>query len=116
MWTECHVMKNGNKQLPKAVNSKSRKSEKNTSKSQEQPQVNSTMCSVCERTILDGEPGQESIYCEGECLGWIHRRCAALSKRAFQLATESEDPFLCHYCASHKQGSEIKILRVPSMS
>ena len=48
--------------FPGAINTKSRKSQKNTSKSQEQAQVNSTMCSVCEQTILDGKPGQESIF------------------------------------------------------
>ena len=94
--------------VSRAVNPKPRKSQKNTSKGQEQAQVNSTMCSVCDQAIMDGEPGQESIFCEGECLSWIHRRCVALSKGAFQLATESDDPFLCHYCVSHKQDKNLR--------
>ena len=44
-------------------------------------------CLICDKVIKDGVPGQESILCEGECCqGWIHRTCAGLSKRAFQIA------------------------------
>lgn len=69
-------------------------------------------CLICDKVIKDGVPGQESILCEGECCqGWIHRTCAGLSKRAFQIARESADPYLCHYCSSLTLQREIKQLK-----
>ena len=69
-------------------------------------------CLICDKVIKDGVAGQESILCEGECCqGWIHRTCAGLSKRAFQIATGSADPYLCHYCSSLTVQREIKQLK-----
>ena len=69
-------------------------------------------CLICDKVIKDGVAGQESILCEGECCqGWIHRTCAGLSKRAFQIVTGSADPFLCHYCSSLTLQREIKQLK-----
>lgn len=68
-------------------------------------------CIICGKPIKDNVKGHESIFCEGECQGWMHRTCAGLSTVAFQAAVESSAPYLCHYCASVTQQNEIKQLR-----
>ena len=68
-----------------------------------------SLCIVCDKQIDDSV--EESILCEGECEGWIHRICAGLSKKAFKLAQESSLPFLGHYCSSTAQTNEIKALK-----
>ena len=65
-------------------------------------------CVVCEKLIEDNGKGQESIYCEGKCDGWMHRVCAGLSVRVYQFAKSSSIPFLCHYCAHTKEIEELK--------
>ena len=45
-----------------------------------------TMCSICLDPIVyasDDHDGQDSVYCEGLCDGWIHRRCAGLFVSTF---------------------------------
>ena len=58
-------------------------------------------CSVCEAVIIKSDKatkveGQDAILCEGPCQGWLHRRCAGLSKSAFK-SSNSTDPFYCPY-------------------
>ena len=69
----------------------------------------SIICPICEDTITDGV--QDSIECEGLCHSWLHRTCAALSKSAFQSATQSSGPFLCVHCRLEAQQREIAALR-----
>ncbi len=66
-------------------------------------------CSVCDKHINDET--EESIFCEGVCKDWIHRKCAGLSRAAFNSACESSDDYLCHYCSSLSLRDEIKILK-----
>ncbi len=68
-------------------------------------------CLFCDKPIKDGKQGQESIFCEGDCQGWIHRTCACLSKKAFEAAKESDLPFFCNNCHNQKQELEIAQLR-----
>ena len=60
-------------------------------------------CSVCEEVIVESDKatkveGQDAVLCEGPCQGWLHRRCAGLSKSAFKSVSNSTDPFYCPYC------------------
>ena len=41
----------------------------------------------------------------------MHITCVGLSKKAFQSARESPEPYLCHYCSSVSQQSEIQQLK-----
>ncbi len=67
-------------------------------------------CIICEKVIKDSEgksKGQDSIYCEGSCQGWLHRTCAGVPKPVFQAISLSQDPFLCVYCKNIKQEEKI---------
>ena len=55
--------------------------------------------------------GQDSILCEGECQGCMHKVCAGICKNAFQKANVSDEPFYCHYCKSSRQEAEISNLK-----
>lgn len=73
------------------------------------------ICPVCDELIIDGsdgDPGQESIECEGKCLTWLHRKCAGLSRRAFEEATSSSAPFHCHQCRLDRQEEAITLLQM----
>ena len=64
-------------------------------------------CIVCEEFISDGELGQESIMCEGQCKGWLHRVCAGLSKSAFKFLTQTRAAFHCYPCKFLQQEKSI---------
>jgi len=67
------------------------------------------VCLDCDCDILEsGEAneGQDAIFCEENCQGWIHRICAALTNPAFENLSESV-PYLCSYCTFTKQSKEI---------
>ena len=71
-------------------------------------------CVVCQARIHEGtsrKQGDEAVECEGTCSGWLHRRCAGLSKGAFDVVSKSQSPFYCPYCMLQNQGREIASLR-----
>ncbi len=44
-------------------------------------QMAERLCLVCEKVIKDKSAksqGEDSIFCEGSCNGWIHRQCAGM--------------------------------------
>jgi len=56
------------------------------------------LCPICLEKIAKPtktKGGQDSIYFEGECDAWLHRRCAGLSKSIFITLEKSSDPFFC---------------------
>lgn len=71
-----------------------------------------SLCTICDELIDDGDENDvEAIYCEGSCQGWLHRRCAGLSKKLFHLMGESDDPFYCPHCKLLRQDKEIAELK-----
>ena len=61
------------------------------------------ICPVCDVVIKepsdDGrDPGDEALFCEGKCEAWYHRKCVGVSKCAYIIASESENPFYCLLC------------------
>ena len=68
-------------------------------------------CAICDELINDADDGDDSIFCDGSCQGWLHRQCAGLSKKRFQIIGESSDPFYCPHCMLHRQACEIKDLK-----
>ena len=58
-------------------------------------------CHICEDPILeptDHFEGQDTVFCEGICNSWLHRKCVGLTHSTFDIVCKSEDPYLCPYC------------------
>ena len=53
----------------------------------------------------------EAIFCEGQCEAWYHRRCAGISKSAYESASESENPFYCMSCLQVHYNNKISQLK-----
>ena len=73
-----------------------------------------TVCSICENEIIDASEkcvGEDSIKCEGLCKVWLHRKCASMSKSAFEAAKLSSVPFLCLHCRLAVQQGGIRSLK-----
>ena len=86
------------------------------SKAKPNPKVglDKCICCICDEVVREAcgrKPGDEAIECSGTCAGWLHRRCAGLTKQAFALLSTSSDPFFCPHCRLDKQELEAKSLR-----
>ena len=73
-------------------------------------------CSVCCKKIVEQSahnPGEEAVFCEGQCKSWLHRQCAGLTVPVFASITnmDASAPFLCVYCAFLKQSSDLAELK-----
>ena len=72
------------------------------------------VCPICDKAILDAvgkKSGEDAVECDGRCATWLYRRCAGLSKGAFEIVSKSNDPFFCPQCRLDKQELDIKSLR-----
>ena len=72
------------------------------------------VCPICDEVIVDpvgSKPGDDSIYCDGDCSSWLHRRCAGLSKSVFASLTKSDNPFHCPRCILSLHEKEICSLK-----
>ena len=73
-----------------------------------------SLCVICDEIILDQSDqvdGQDAIYCEGKCDGWLHRHCAGLSKTNFKIIMDLSKPFVCPHCKLETQGKELSDLK-----
>ena len=88
--------------------SRSSKIKKNSSQTQ------AFTCPICLDPIKDtseDSTGEDAIVCEGRCNTWLHRKCAGLSKAAYDAATSSSASFYCPHCRLDTQESEIASLK-----
>ena len=69
----------------------------------------SSTCPVCDLIIHDDK--QQSIYCEGKCQAWFHRKCTGMSKQVFSDFRSSDESFLCIYCVLGTYKREIDNLK-----
>ena len=74
-----------------------------------------TTCPICDEAIKEPtkhRKGDDSIYCEGYCDAWIHRRCAGLSGPNFTVLSEAgeDQTFFCLYCELQAHKAEIENL------
>ena len=74
------------------------------------------ICLICQPIIIEGEgddnaDSDDTIFCEGGCKGWLHRKCIGMSKLAYDKLTNSEDPYMCPNCTILKQSQEISELK-----
>ena len=73
-----------------------------------------TLCSVCNTIIIeeaDNVPGDDTVYCEGDCKSWMHRKCVSMSKIIYDKLSNCEEPYLCPNCIITKQTEEITKLK-----
>ena len=77
-WTCAHM-------VSKMASDTKTSSSKKASKPEENQDNLSPIClrSVIHATIVQN--GQDSVFCEGTCNVWIHRRCAGVSSAAFAI-------------------------------
>ena len=66
------------------------------------------ICPICDDVIVDAvgnKSGDDSIQCDGRCATWLHRRCAGLSKAAFNdlASCKVSEPFFCPMCRLNQQ-------------
>jgi len=72
-----------------------------------------TDCLICEEPILEPNEhcaGEDAVFCEGNCQGWIHRKCAGITRPAFEKLGESDAHYLCSHCTLVSQNKEISNL------
>ena len=77
------------------------------------------VCPICDESIVDATShtsGQAAIFCEGLCKEWLHRQCAGLSKTAFDLASQSQDPFFCLHSCLDTQRRELLTLKAATLN
>ena len=85
------------------------KKTKSATNIEEDVRNDSEVCLVCDCVIVEPSEtteGQEAVFCEGNCQGWLHRACAGLTRPAFDNLDESM-PYLCSHCTFTKQYNEI---------
>lgn len=73
------------------------------------------VCPICNDDIEDPSPkvpGQDSVFCEGLCNTWLHRRCTGLPKSAFDILSSNSESFCCPHCALSKLKAEIINLKM----
>jgi len=72
------------------------------------------LCIICDQTIQEAseeQVGEEAIFCEGLCKGWLHRKCTGLSNICFNKLSKSNNKFLRVYCRLSEQISLVEELR-----
>ena len=73
---------------------------------------NQEVCLVCELVIKEGndEP-DETVYCEGDCQGWLHRKCVGMTKKLYLALSESDNPYICPHCKLTSYQDKINSLK-----
>ena len=69
---------------------------------------------ICDITIKESTEyidGDDAIYCDGDCEGWLHRKCVFMSKQLYDKLSNNHDMYYCPNCASAKQSQEITVLK-----
>ena len=64
-------------------------------------------------TILESSElceGDEAVFYEGNCQGWMHRKCAGVTRPAFNKLGEPDTQYSCSHCMLVSQNKEISKL------
>ena len=82
------------------------KATKRKSKARSKKTPPTANCCICEDKIKDqsqNDPGEDSIFCDGNCQGWIHRSCAGLARDKFNTLSirETHPSIYCPQCWLH---------------
>ena len=101
-------------QSPKLLSLKRPRSKEGSNQCGKKSKRNTT-CPICDETIKEPtkhRKGDDSIYCEGYCDAWIHRRFAGLSAATLAVLDEAgeDQTFFCLYCELQAHKAEIENL------
>ena len=69
------------------------------------------VCLICDAIIHEGDNAENAVYCEGDCQGWLHRKCVCMSKKLYIAIGKSNDPYVCPHCKFDAQQKEVDKLR-----
>ena len=72
------------------------------------------ICPICTEPIIEQtktRKGQDAVFCEGLCKGWLHRCCAGLSAILFNELVNSKVPFSCPHCRLKTYECELATLK-----
>jgi len=70
-------------------------------------------CLICDQPVLEPSEiciGDEAVFCEGSCQGWLHRKCAGVTHPALDKLDESDTEYFCSHCTLVNQNKEINNL------
>ena len=110
----CKLRQLGIRLARKMADKSAEKSKGQKAKSKAKSRTNVFSCSICDETIKEPSgkaQGEDSIFCDGQCKAWLHRRCAGLSIARFQAVSDSKDPFYCPACRLQSNETEIASLK-----
>lgn len=97
----------------RAASSLSKHTLRSTPTSTKNKKPTTTLSLICDKAAKDlknNKKGRKLFYVrETATAGFTV--CASISKKAFQEAVDSHDPFFCHYCRSNEQETEIYKLK-----
>ena len=69
---------------------------------------------ICEVEIIESSDdvlGDDAVYCEGDCKGWLHHKCVCMLKLFYDKISKCNNPYYCPNCIVAKQSEEIFQLR-----
>ena len=72
------------------------------------------ICLICEVEIIESSDdvlGDNIVYCEGDCNGWLHSKCVCMLKLLYDKISKFDDPYYCPNCIVAKEFEEIFQLR-----
>ena len=106
----------------KCANTASSSTAANSDSSDQEHAVDEGICPVCLEPVRDdgesasegegeSQPGQDALFCEGECKRWHHRVCACVTKERYATLSNSPEPFLCPSCTFASQQAIISSLQ-----
>ena len=74
---------------------------KTSQKGKQNASTSESHCAICLDIIIEADEsndGRDAIYCEGMCQDWLHRGCAGLSKKSFNIIKDLIEPYYCPHC------------------
>ena len=69
------------------------------------------VCLICDAVIHEEDNAEDAVYCEGDCQGWLHRKCVCMSKKLYIATGQSNDPYFCPHCKFVVHQKEVDRLR-----
>ena len=69
------------------------------------------VCLICGVKIQEGDEPDQAVYYEGDCQGWLHRKCVGMTNKLYLALGQSEEPYFCPHCTCKVLQEEINSLK-----